>query len=129
MFVGLVPNRFRLNLDAADRAEHADGAIENAQGTLDLGREVHVAGGVDDADARITPVDGDGGAVDGDALLAFQRVEVGGGIAFIDIADFVLGAAEIEDALRGRGFTRVDGGDDADVAKAFEHRPLSTPAN
>ena len=51
-----------------------------------------------------------------------QRVEVGGGVAVIDVADLVLGAAEVEDALRGRGFARVHVGDDADVAQFFEHR-------
>ena len=35
--------------------------------------------------------------------------------------DLVLGAAEVEDALGGRGFARVHVGDDADVAKFFEH--------
>ena len=63
----------------------------------------------------------DGGAVDGDALGFFQRIEVGGGVAVIDVAGLVLGAAEIEDALRGGGFAGVHVGDDADVAKFFEH--------
>ena len=72
-------------------------------------------------DLRVAPVDGDGGAVDGDALGLFERVEVGGGVAVVDVADLVLGAAEVEDALGRRGFARVDVGDDADVAKFFEH--------
>ena len=49
VLVGLVPDRFALHLDAADGAEDADGAVEDAQGALDLGREIDVAGRVDDA--------------------------------------------------------------------------------
>ena len=51
----------------------------------------------------------------------FERVEVGGGVAVVDVADLVLGAAEVQDALRGGGFARVDVSDDADVAKVFKH--------
>ena len=66
---------------------------------------------------RVAPLDGDGRAVDGDALGLFQRIEVGGGIAVIDVAGLVLGAAEVEDALGRRGFARVHVRDDADVAQ------------
>ena len=88
---------------------------------LDLGREIDVAGRVDEGDARVAPLDGDGGAVDRDALGLLQRIEVGGGVAVIDVADLVLGAAEVEDALRGRGLAGVHVGDDADVAQFVEH--------
>src|SRR5262249_16765969 len=37
------------------------------------------------------------------------------------VAGPVLGPAEVEDALRQRGFARVDVGDDADVAQLVEH--------
>ena len=69
----------------------------------------------------VAPLDGDGGAVDGDALGLFERVEVGGGVAVVDVADLVLGAAEVEDALRRRGFAGVHVCDDADVTKFLEH--------
>src|SRR5205823_5795364 len=39
--------------------------------------------------------------------------------------DLVLGAAEVEDALRGRGLARVHVGDDADVAEVVEHGLLA----
>jgi hypothetical protein len=44
VLVGLAPDRLRLGLDTADRAEHGAGAVEHAQGTLDLDREVDVPG-------------------------------------------------------------------------------------
>src|SRR5207248_2005014 len=40
VFVGLTPNSFRLRLDAAHCAENADGAVENAEGTLHFDGEV-----------------------------------------------------------------------------------------
>ena len=48
----LAVDRDRLGLDARDRAEHEDGPVEDAQGALDLDREVDVAGGVDQVDRR-----------------------------------------------------------------------------
>ena len=38
VLVGLTPDRLGLRLDAADRAEHGDGAVENAQRALHLDR-------------------------------------------------------------------------------------------
>jgi len=121
VLVGLEPHGLRLHLDAADGAEDAHAAVEYAQGALDLGREIDVARGVDQVDARIAPLDGDGGAVDGDALGSFERVEVGGRIAIVHVPDLVLGAAEVEDAFRRGRFAGVDVGDDADVTKVLKH--------
>jgi len=72
VLVGLEPDRLRLDLDAADGAEHAHPAVEDAQGALDLGREVDVAGGVDDVDRVLAPVDRDGRRVDRDPLLLLE---------------------------------------------------------
>ena len=55
MLVGLIPDRFALHFDAADGAEDADGAVEDAQAAFDLGREIDVAGGVDERDAGCRP--------------------------------------------------------------------------
>ena len=41
--VGLAPDRLGLRLDAGDRVEHRDGAVEDAERALHLGREVDVA--------------------------------------------------------------------------------------
>ena len=121
VLVGLVPDGLALHLNAAHGAEDADSAVEHAQAALDLGREVDVARRVDKRDARVAPLQGDGRAVDGDALGLFERVEVGGGVAFIDIAGLVLGAAEVQDALRGGGLAGVHVRDDANVTNSVEH--------
>src|SRR5262249_38756989 len=121
VLVGLVPDGFGLDLYAADGAEDAHGAVEDAQAALHLGREIDVAGRIDQRDLRIAPLQRDGGAVDGDALGLFERVEVGRGRTVIDVAGLVLGAAEVEDSLGGRGFARVHVSDDADVTQFVEH--------
>ena len=50
VLVGLAPHRLGLRLDAGDRVEHRDRAVEDAQRPLDLDGEVDVAGRVDDVD-------------------------------------------------------------------------------
>ena len=52
VLVGLPPDRLGLRLDACDRVEHGDRAVEHAQAPLDLDRKVHVPGRVDNVDAE-----------------------------------------------------------------------------
>ncbi len=56
VLVGLAPDGLRLRLDARDRVEQRDRAIEHAQRALDLDREVDVAGRVDDVDSVAAPL-------------------------------------------------------------------------
>ena len=89
----LAPDGFRLGLDAFLAVEHGDRAVEHAQGALDLGGEVHVAGGVDQVDvvelAVAVPLAERGGGVDRDAALLLFGVEVHDGGAFVHLADLV----------------------------------------
>jgi hypothetical protein len=129
VLVGLAPDRLRLGLHARNGVEHRDRAVEDAQGALDLGREVHVAGRVDDVDALLDPLPGadgrfpgagDGGRGDRDAALALLLHPVGDRGAVVDLAHLVDGARVKEDAL-GRGrLARVDVGRDADVARPLK---------
>ena len=50
IFVALAPDGFGLRLDALIGIKHAYGAVEHAQRTLDLDREIDVAGRVDDVE-------------------------------------------------------------------------------
>ena len=50
VLVRLAPDGLGLGLDAGDAAEDADRAVQDAQRALDLGREVDVAGRVDQVD-------------------------------------------------------------------------------
>ena len=54
VLVGLTPDGLGLRLHGGDGVEHGDGAVEHAERTLHLGREVHVAGGVDDIDPHLS---------------------------------------------------------------------------
>jgi len=79
--------RFRTGgYDAGDRIEHGDGAVEDAQGALDFGREVDVARRVDDVDAVIAPETGGGRRRDGDAALLLLLHPVHDGGAIVDFA-------------------------------------------
>ncbi len=51
--VGLAPNGFRLGLNAGNRIEDCDGAVENAKRALHFDREVDVAWSVNDIDLAI----------------------------------------------------------------------------
>ena len=53
VFRRLAPDGFGLRLHTGHAAEHGDGTVEHAERTLHLGREIHVAGGVDDVDALL----------------------------------------------------------------------------
>ena len=80
---------------------------------------------VDDRDAVVVPIDAHGRALDGNPLFGFQRIVVGRGVAFIDVAAFVLGAAEIKDALGQGGLAGIHVSDNTDVSQLLEHVPAS----
>ncbi len=114
--VGVAPVGFGLGFDAAGAAEHADAAVEHLERAVDLDGEVHVAGGVDDVELVVLPEAGGGGGLDGDAALGFLLHEVHGGGAVVNLADLVDLAGELENALGGGRFARIDVGENADVA-------------
>src|SRR6185436_10985046 len=102
--------------DARDAAEQRDGAVQDAEGALDLDGEVDVARGVDQVEPVALPLDRGGGGRDGDASLALLLHPVEGGVAVVDVADLVGAAREVEDAFARGRLARVDVRDDADVA-------------
>ena len=120
VLVGLAPDRLGLGLHAGHRVEHRDRAVEHAQRALHLGREVHVARGVDDVDAVVLPEAGGRGGGDGDPPLLLLLHPVHGGGAFVHFADLVVDPGVIEDALGGRGLPGVDVRGDPDVAGPLE---------
>ncbi len=120
VLVGLPPHRFRLRLHAGDGVEHRHRAIQHAQGALHFGREIHVAGRIDDVDLHVAPEAGGGGRRDRDAALLLLLHPVHGGGAFMDFADLVRAARVIQDALGGGGLTGIDMGRDADISHPLE---------
>ena len=120
ILIGLPPHRFRLRLHAGHGVEHRHRAIEHAQAALHLGREIHVAGRVDDVDLHVPPGTSGGGGSDGDAALLLLLHPVHGGSAFMDFADLVGSARVIQDALGRGGLTGIDMGGDADISHPLE---------
>ena len=120
VLVRLAPHRLGLRLDAGDRVEHRDRAVEDAQRALDLDREVDVAGRVDDVDLAVVPLRGGGGGGDRDAALLLLDHVVHDRGAFVHLADLVGATRVVEDALGRRGLARVDVSHDPDVAGLFE---------
>ena len=134
VFGGLAPDGFRLGLNAGHAAEHGHGTVQHAKGTLDLGREVHMARGVDDVDAHfdaleslvetlllaLHPGASGGGGGDRDATLALLLHPVGDRGALVHLADLVDHAGVEKNAFGGGRLAGVDMSGDADVACALQ---------
>jgi hypothetical protein len=95
-------------------------AIEHPEAPLDLNREVHVPGRIDDVDAMIAPERGRGGGRDRDAPFLFLGHPVHGRGAVVDLADLVDLLRVEEDPLGHGRLARVDMRDDADVPRLGE---------
>ena len=120
VLVGLTPHRLRLRLDAGDRVEQRDRAVEHAQRALDLDGEVDVPGRVDDVDPVAVPLAGGRRRGDRDAALLLLLHPVHRGRALVHLADLVGAAGVVEDALGRRRLAGVDVRHDPDVAGLFE---------
>src|SRR5262249_36547416 len=75
VFVGLTPDRFRLRLDTGHGVEYGYRAVQHTKTALDLDREIHVAGRVDDVDSVFLavpfPETGRSRGSDGDSAFLF----------------------------------------------------------
>ena len=134
ILVRLTPDGFGLRLHAGDRIENRDRAVEHTKRTLDLGREIHVAGRVDDVDPHfdvlkhlvnaglrfLRPGAGGGGRRDRDAALALLLHPVGHGRAFVHLTDLVDHAGVKKDALGQRRLAGVNVRGDSDVPRLLE---------
>ncbi len=118
--VGLAPDGLGLRLDPGDGVEDGDGAIEDAKAPLDLDREVHVPGRIDNVDTMAAPLGSRRGRRDRDAALLLLDHPVHGRGALVDLAHLVDAARVEEDALGRRGLARVDVGHDPDVPGLLE---------
>ena len=84
VLVSLTPHGLGLRLHAFLAVEHGNGTIEHTQGALHLGREVHVARGIDDVDLELlllvmgltVPEAGGSSGLDGDTTFLLLRHEL-----------------------------------------------------
>src|SRR4051794_14099368 len=120
VLVGLAPDGLGLRLDAGDRVEQRDRAVEYSQRALDLDGEVHVPRRVDDVDPVIAPLTGRRGGGDGDPALLLLLHPVHRRGALVDLTDLVRTTRVVEDALRRRRLAGVDVRHDPDVAGLLE---------
>ena len=108
----------RLGLDALDRRDDEDRAVEHAEDALDLGDEVRVAGCVDEVDREVADQERGDRGPDRDAAFALEVERVGLGGAGVDAADAVDGAGGEEESLGEGGLTGVDVREDAEIERA-----------
>ena len=120
VLVGLAPHGLGLGLHTLLAVEDRDGAVEHAQAPLDLHREVHVAGGVDNVDLVVVPEAGGGGGGDGDPALGLLLHPVHRGGAVVGLTDLVVDAGVEQDALGDGGLAGIDVGHNADIADLGE---------
>ena len=108
-----------LGLHAADGAEDEDRPVQHAQAPLDLDGEIDVAGGVDEVDPGVAPLDGGRGAGDGDAALLFEFhvVHGGAGAVAMHFLHAVDSTGIVQDPLAERGLARVDVRRNADISQ------------
>jgi hypothetical protein len=113
--------------DSGDSVEHHDGAVQNAQATIDLDGEIDVPRGIDEIDFLVAPERGHGRALNRDAAFLFLLQIIGGRrglqiLGVVNIDDGVLTPRVIQDALGRRGLAGVDVSDDADIADIGKRR-------
>ena len=118
--IGLSPYRLGLRFDASDRIEDRDRAVQHPQGALHLGGEVNVPRSIDDVYPMVVPEAGGSSRGDCDASLPLLHHPVHGRCAFVNLAELVVDAGVVQDALGGRRLTRIDVRHDADIARPVE---------
>ena len=116
VLVGLVPHGLALRFHTAHGTEYRHHAVDDAQRTLHLDGEVHVAGSVDQVDLMVVPLRGDGCGGDGDAALLLLLHEVHGGLPVVGLAYLAVYAREEEDSFRYSGLASVNVRRDSDVS-------------
>ena len=109
----------RLRLNAADRAENQNGAVQNAEAAFDFDREVDVAGRVDQVDRRVAPFDAGRGAGDRNPAFLFEIHTVHRRAAVVNFADFVRATGVKENALAKSRLSGVDVSGNTNVAPIF----------
>ena len=116
VLVGLTPDGLRLRLHTALGTKHGHGAVQHAQGTLDLNGEIDVTRRVDDIDAAMTPEAGRRSGSDRDAALLLLLHPVHSCGTLMRLTELVGAAGVEQDTLRRGGLAGVDVRHDTDVS-------------
>ena len=113
-FEGLLGHEAGLRHRAVLGVDHQQYGVDHRHHALDFTTEVGVAGGVDDVDAVVVPLDGGVLGQNGDATLFFLVVAVHHALV-VELVAFQ-GAGLTQQGVDEGGFAMVDVGDDGDVA-------------
>ena len=119
VLISLAPDFFRLRLHPVHRVKHRHRAVQHAQRAFHFGREIDVAGRINNIDANVAPGAGRGRGCNRDAALLLLLHPVHGSRAFVHLSDAVRPSRIKQDALRRSGLAGIDVGHDADVSAAF----------
>src|SRR6266566_288838 len=120
IFIGLTPDCFGLWFNTSDGIEDNNPTVEDAQRTFDLGRKVHVAGGIDNVDAVIKPETCSSGRGNRDAALLLLGHPVHSSSPFMHLTHTVNFLSVEEDTLSRGGFTSINMSDDTNITSFFE---------
>ena len=125
--VSLTPHSLGLWLHAALGAHDGNRSVQHTQRTLHLHSEVHMARSVDDVDTGLgelilgaLPVAGGCRGGDGDTTLLLLLHPVHGGRALVGLANLVIDARIVQNALRRGGLSCINVGHDADISCVFQ---------
>jgi len=118
--VRLAPDRLRLRLDPRDRVEDDDAAVENTEAPFHLDREIDMPRRVDDVDRVVLPRAGCRGGGDRNSALSLLFHPVHHRSSLMDLTDFIGPAGVEQNSLRNRRLSRVDMGNNANIADMFE---------
>ena len=109
---------FGSRLDPRDRAYQDDRPVEGAQGSPDLRGEIDVPRGIYEVDAQAVPLEADRRGLDCNPPFALDFQVVGDRRAVVYVARAPYPARDIEEPFRQAGLSRVDMGEDTDIAEA-----------
>ncbi len=99
--------------------DHQQHGVDHRHDTLDFTAEVGVAGGIDDVDAVVLPLQRGVLGQDGDATFLFLVVAVHHALVLELLA--VQGAGQAQEFVDEGGLAVVDVGDDGDIAEILDH--------
>ena len=130
--IRLSPDILRLGLNTALCVEDTDSAVQDAERSLNLDREIDVSGRIDDVNAVFLrtrldlisllqgPMAGRRGRRDCNAALSLLLHVVHRGGTFVGLTDLVVDACVVEDALGQCRFSGIDMRHDSDISGPLE---------
>jgi len=111
ILVGLSPYGFGLGFNPSLAAENDYRTVEDSEAPLDLGRKVHMAGGIDNINVHALPVTTGSGGGYRNTPFPFIRKVVHDALAIMSFSNLVGSAGKIKDTFGSGCFAGIDMGD------------------